>query len=67
MMVMYVLFTLNPVGATYATAMHIVDGTKVLQDGYRMVMLDCRHWRHFVKMLRNEDGIEWVLALIRMG
>lgn len=58
----YFLFTIDPEGATYATAMHFFGSMNVLIDGYRIVMLDGRHRRRSVKILCNGDGIEWALA-----
>lgn len=58
--IMYFLSTFNPERATCATAMQTVGDTKMLKDGYCIVILDCRH-RHFsVRMLPNEDYVEWV-------
>lgn len=41
---------------------HTVDGIKLLRDGYCMLMKDDSHWRRSVRMLQNEEGVEWVLT-----
>lgn len=35
------------------------DGTKLLNDGYGMEMLDRRHLRRAMKLLREKDDFEW--------
>lgn len=47
---------LHPQGATYATDVHKVDGMELLREGYCVVMLDDRHRRRYVEILRNEDS-----------
>lgn len=57
--------TVSPKGATHATAMYRDDGMMMLKDGYRIVVLDDRHWRRFVKMLRKKR-MKSVLAPLRI-
>lgn len=45
--------------------MHTVDGMRVLKESYCMVMLNDRHRRHFVEMLRNTDRMKSTLAPLR--
>lgn len=58
--------TVKPEGATYVIAVHNVDGMKLLNDGYYVVMLDGCHLRRSAKMLRDKDGIDCVVEPLGM-
>lgn len=54
---MYFSPVFNQEGATYVGAVHNIDGAKLLKDGYVTVILDGRHQRRSVEMLRGKDGV----------
>lgn len=43
MMMVYISFTVSLEGATYNTAVHIIDAITLLEDGSCMVLLDGHH------------------------
>lgn len=53
----YFSSTVNLAAATYATTVLNIDGIKLLNDGYYVVMLDGRHRFRSVEMLRYEDNL----------
>lgn len=57
MMAAYILSAVDPEVASYAGAVHNIQGRKLLKDGYRMVMIDGRYLHCSVNMLRVEDGV----------
>lgn len=59
-MTVYPSYTVNPKDGTYAAAVHNIDGMKFMKDSYCMDMPDERHQRGCVKMIRDEEGVEWV-------
>lgn len=65
MVTVYVLSSINLESATYAAAKCTVDCTKVLKDGYCMVMLNGRDLRRSVEMSQNEDEVKCVSAQLR--
>lgn len=48
----------NPDGATYATAMHNVDGRRFLKDSLYTVRVDSRHQYRAVQMFRDKGSLE---------
>lgn len=42
-----------------------MDDTKMLENGYCIVILDGRHQRPSVETLRHEDGMEWPAKPLR--
>lgn len=62
----FVLSAVDRVGATIPTAVQTADYKKLHREGYYMEMLDGRHHRHYVKILRIEEEIDWGSALVRM-
>lgn len=50
---------------SYTTAVHTVDGKKVLKDGHCMIMLGGCHRHRSIKMVQKEDMVAWVLAPLR--
>lgn len=67
MMTVYNSFTVKANGTTYVTAVHNVEGLKLLKAGYCMVMLDGRYQRRYIKMERDKNCVEWVMEPLRMG
>lgn len=55
MMMMYVLSAVSLDGATLGAAVHAVENSKLLKDGYCMVLLDGRHPRHCVETVREKN------------
>lgn len=51
---------------TYATAVHHVDGKKVLKEDCRMVMLDGHHRRLLMKTVKDEDHLMWTAGPLLM-
>lgn len=61
----YFFKTINPDGKTNATVVHSVEDRKLQKDGYCMFMLNGRHWRRSMEILRVEDSAECTFYLLR--
>lgn len=57
MTMVYVSSTVNTEGATYTTAMHNIDGRKLLKDDYCLVRVDGSSLCRSFKMMGYEDGV----------
>lgn len=62
----YIFSTFSPEGGTYELDVNHIDGRKLLNDGYCMVMLNGHHRRLSVKMLSSEDGVEYAAEAMCM-
>lgn len=62
----YSSFTLNPEGATYATAVDNDDGTTMLKHGYCIVKLYGRHLCRSVAIWTDEYGAKKAAEPLRM-
>lgn len=56
-MTVYLLVAVNPAGAAYATAVHDVNDKMVLKDDIRVVMLNDRHRKRAVELVRDKDHL----------
>lgn len=56
LMTAYFFIAVNRVGATYDSAVHDVDGKKILKNDYGMVMLDDRNRGRTWEMVRDENA-----------
>lgn len=65
-MTVYFSYTVSTKGATYAIAVHGVDGMELLKNGYCMLMLDRCYQLRSVKLLEEEYGEEYVAEAARM-
>lgn len=59
MMTLYFSYTVIPECATYATTVNIVDGMKLLKDGYSSIRLDGRIRCCSVRPIPCEDDFYW--------
>lgn len=66
MKTVYLSSTVNSQEATYVTAVHNVNDTKLLEDIYCMYMLDGRHWRCLAKFLGDENSLKWAFQPLRI-
>lgn len=66
MMTVYLSFVINPEGAIFVDAVHKVHGRKLLKDGFCVFVIDGRHIRCYLKMLKLEDGLDWTANTLRI-
>lgn len=52
--------------AAHANLMRTIDGIKKLKRDYCLLLADGRHRRQSVKILQNEDEMEWILEQLHM-
>lgn len=65
-MTVYFSSTVNPEDAIYATTLYTVDSIKALNDSYQVLMLKGRHRHRFVKIIQNDDGLEYASIPLHM-
>lgn len=65
-MPLYASSTVSYEAATYMTAVHNVDGIKLLKDGSCVFMLYGHHLRRSVEIMRDEDGVDLAVEPLRM-
>lgn len=58
MITVYISTIINPGSVTYATAVHTVDGVKILKDDYCIVLLDGPLLPRSSEMLRDKNGLQ---------
>lgn len=63
---MYFSLSISPEGSTYASALHNTHWKKLVADGYCIFMLDHRHQRRSVEMLRDDDTVGWSANPLRV-
>lgn len=66
MMMLYCSGMFNRDEPTYATSASNAEGEKLLDDRYYDIMLDGNHRRHYVKMLRDKNAVEWTSESLRL-
>lgn len=66
LIIVYVSSSYNPEGATYSTAEHNIEIMKWLENGYCMVNLVGCNWSCSIKMIWDEDAVEWATKPLRM-
>lgn len=54
-MSLYFSFIFNAVSATFVIIEHIIARINVQNDGFCIIMLNGRGWRHSVKTLQKDD------------
>lgn len=59
MVTAFAFSTVDDDGTTYVTAMQNVRGMKLQKDAYYVFMLDSRHRRRNLEMLRDVYSIKW--------
>lgn len=58
MMTVYSSTTVSPEGAAFAVYVHNVDGMKMAENGYLLLMLYGRDRSRYVKILRKENDVK---------
>lgn len=55
-----------PKGASIASAGHSVGDKRFLNDGYCMTILDGHGLRCYMEIVRDHNGVGWVVGSLRM-